>query len=60
MHPGEQRLFFRATEKSMRAEPSPGFGVRVVVFDVPSKQGRFDGVDGVYTRNIVYREVLSA
>ena len=39
--------------------PSGHRGVRIVAPDTPDgKQGRFEGHDGVYTRNVVYREVL--
>lgn len=37
--------------------PMERAGVRVVVGDCTT-QGRFDGYEGVYTRNVVYREVL--
>ena len=37
--------------------PSPGFGVRVVVTDVHGQQGRTPA-GAVYTRNVVYKEVL--
>ena len=39
--------------------PSGRRGVRIVAPDTPDgKQGRFEGREGVYTRNVVYREVL--
>jgi hypothetical protein len=34
--------------------------LRVCVEDVLHKQGRMSGVDGVWTHNIVYKEVLEA
>jgi len=33
---------------------------KLLINDVPNRQGRFDGVEGVYTRNIVYREILAS
>ena len=39
--------------------PSGQLGVRIVALNSPDgKQGRFAGQAGVYTRNVVYREVL--
>ena len=39
--------------------PTGQRGVRIVAPDTPDgKQGRFDELEGVYTRNVVYREVL--
>ena len=31
---------------------------KLLIHDIPGCQGRFSGVDGVYTRNIVYQEIL--
>ena len=35
-----------------------GVGARVLVMDVKGIQGRFEGLEGVFTSNVVYREVL--
>ena len=40
--------------------PSAGKGVRVVAVEVEGAQGNLKGTDGgVFTRNVVYREVLA-
>ena len=41
--------------------PSAAKGVRVVAVEVEGAQGNLKGPDwGVFTRNVVYREVLAA
>ena len=41
--------------------PSAGKGVRVVAVEVEGAQGNLKGPGGgVFTRNVVYREVLAA
>ena len=45
---------------SRSSEPPAGsLGVRCLILDVEGIQGRFNNYDGVYTRNVVYPEVLS-
>ena len=40
--------------------PSAGKGVRVVAVEVEGAQGNLKGTDGgVFTRDVVYREVLA-
>lgn len=52
------QLYVALSRSGYAPDHNQGRGVRVFVVDVEGIQGRFPGQTGVFTRNVVYREVL--
>ena len=53
------QLYVALSRSGYPPDPIQGRGVRVFVIDVEGFQGRIPGQTGVYTRNVVYKEVLA-
>lgn len=53
------QLYVALSRSGYPSDPIQGRGVRVFVTDVEGSQGRIPGQTGVYTRNVVYKEVLA-